>query len=69
MDELSDDEKAQRAALRPVHGVPSSAKRRVHQLTQNNRVLDERLHAARSNLRFQDRRLADLEAKLLEPPT
>lgn len=37
--------------------------------TQDNRILDERLHAARSNLRFQDRRISDLEAKVLEHPT
>jgi chromosome segregation ATPase len=47
----------------------TTLKQRVHQLTQDNRILDERLQAARSNLRFQDRRLADLEAKLLDPPT
>ena len=28
----------------------------------------ERLNAARSNLRFHDRRIADLEARLLDPP-
>lgn len=43
----------------------SVLKQRVHQLTQDHRVLDERLQGARSNLRFQDRRLADLEVKLL----
>ena len=31
-------------------------------------TLDERLKAARSNLRFQDRRVADLEAWLLDSP-
>jgi hypothetical protein len=30
-------------------------------------TLDERLKAARSNLRFQDRRIADLEARLTDP--
>ncbi|MEV8126217.1 DUF6262 family protein [Streptomyces sp. NPDC085944] len=39
-------------------------KQRVRQLTAANRTLDERLKAARSNLRFQDRRVADLEAQL-----
>jgi hypothetical protein len=38
------------------------------QLTTDNRTLDERLKAARSNLRFQDRRVADLEAQLLDLP-
>jgi hypothetical protein len=33
----------------------------------DNRNLDERLKAARSNRRFQDRRLADLEAQLAGP--
>jgi hypothetical protein len=40
---------------------------RVRQLTLDNRTLEERLTAARSNLRFQDRRVADLEAKLAYP--
>ena len=31
-------------------------------------TLDERLKATRSNLRFHDRRIADLEARLLDPP-
>ncbi len=34
--------------------------------TTDNRTLDERLKAARSNLRFQDRRIADLETQLTE---
>jgi hypothetical protein len=37
-------------------------------VTADNRTLDERLKAARSNLRFQDRRVADLEARLAESP-
>ncbi|MFG2563739.1 hypothetical protein [Streptomyces sp. NPDC048496] len=32
-----------------------------------NRTLDERLKAARSNLRFQGRRVADLEARIAGP--
>ena len=39
------------------------------QLTTDNRTLDERLKAARSNLRFQDKRLADLEAQILDTAT
>ena len=39
------------------------------QLTADNRTLDERLNAARSNLRFQDRRIADLEARLADHPS
>jgi len=38
----------------------------VRQLTQDNRTLEERLKAARSNLRYQDRRIADLEAQLTD---
>lgn len=41
-------------------------KQRVRQLTTDNRTLDDRLKAARSNLRFQDRRVADLEARLAD---
>jgi polyhydroxyalkanoate synthesis regulator phasin len=46
----------------------TTLKQRVRQLTADNRILDERLKAARSNMRFQDRRVADLEAQLLDPP-
>jgi len=43
---------------------------RVQQLTREQRTLQERLEAARSNLRFADKRIADLEAQLLQvaPP-
>ena len=47
----------------------TTLKQRLRQLTTDNRTLEERLKAARSNLRFQDRRVADLEAKLAEPTT
>ncbi|WP_103339900.1 DUF6262 family protein [Amycolatopsis sp. CA-126428] len=47
----------------------TTLKQRVRQLTADNRTLEERLAAARSNLRFQDRRVADLEAKLADPAT
>jgi transcription elongation GreA/GreB family factor len=46
------------------HHREHTLKQRVRQLTTDNRTLDERLKAARTNLRFQDRRLADLEAQL-----
>jgi hypothetical protein len=39
---------------------------RVAQLTREQRALQERLEAARSNLRFADKRIADLEVQLLE---
>jgi hypothetical protein len=41
-------------------------KQRVRQLTQDKRTLEERLQAARSNARFADRRIAQLEAQLLD---
>ncbi|MGW3690588.1 DUF6262 family protein [Streptomyces sp. NPDC005125] len=44
----------------------TTLKHRVHQLTQEHRRLQERLEGARSNLRFADKRIADLEAQLLE---
>jgi seryl-tRNA synthetase len=47
----------------------AALKERVRQLSAENRTLDERLNAARSNLRFQDRRIADLEAKLTDSAT
>ena len=47
----------------------ATLKQRVRQLSIDNRTLDERLNAARSNLRFQDRRIADLEVRLTESAT
>lgn len=47
----------------------ASLTRRVHQLSQEHRKLQERLEGARSNLRFADKRIAGLEAQLLEQPT
>lgn len=48
----------------------TTLKQRVRQLTSDNRTLEERLEAARSNARFADRRIAQLEAQLIEhiPP-
>ena len=45
----------------------TTLKQRVRQLTTGNRTLDERLKAARDNLRFHDKRIADLEAQLAPP--
>jgi chromosome segregation ATPase len=45
----------------------TTLKQRVRQLTQDNRTLEERLQAARSTLRFQDRRLADMETQIVDP--
>jgi chromosome segregation ATPase len=44
----------------------TTLKQSVRQLTAGNRTLEERLQAARSNVRFADRRIAQLEAQLLE---
>lgn len=53
-------------AIQRVTTENTTLKQRVRQLSQDNRTLEERLTAARSTLRFQDRRLADLEAKLAD---
>ncbi|MCM1975866.1 DUF6262 family protein [Streptomyces sp. G1] len=44
----------------------TTLKQRVNQLTREHRQLQERLEGARSNLRFAEKRIADLEAQLLE---
>lgn len=44
----------------------TTLKQRVRQLTHDSRALEERLEAARSNNRFADRRIAQLEAQLTE---
>jgi outer membrane murein-binding lipoprotein Lpp len=44
----------------------TTLKQRVRQLTQDNRALQERLQAARSNVRFADRRIAQLEAQMVD---
>jgi predicted RNase H-like nuclease (RuvC/YqgF family) len=44
----------------------TSLEHRVQQLTREHRSLQERLEGARSNLRFAEKRIADLEAQLLE---
>jgi chromosome segregation ATPase len=45
----------------------SRLKQLVQRLTSDNRTLEERLTAARSTLRFQDRRIADLETRIVDP--
>jgi uncharacterized protein YlxW (UPF0749 family) len=47
----------------------TSLKQQVRQLSQEHRSLQERLEAARSSNRFAERRIAALEAQLLDPPT
>jgi chromosome segregation ATPase len=44
----------------------TTLKHRIRQLTHDNQTLEERLHAARSNNRFADRRIAQLEAQLTD---
>ncbi|WUT01688.1 DUF6262 family protein (plasmid) [Streptomyces sp. NBC_00708] len=44
----------------------AALRQRVHQLSQEHRKLQERLEGARSNLRFADKHIADLQAQLLE---
>jgi hypothetical protein len=46
----------------------TTLKQRARQLAQDNRTLEEKLQAARSNNRFLDKRIADLEAQLLDDP-
>ncbi|WP_371478528.1 DUF6262 family protein [Kitasatospora sp. NBC_00315] len=55
-------------AIQRIVTENTTLKQRVRQLTADNRSFDERLKAARSNLRFQDRRVADLEAQIATPP-
>lgn len=43
----------------------STLKQPLRDLTASNRTLEECLQAARSNNRFLDKRIADLEAQLL----
>lgn len=46
----------------------TTLKQRARQLAQENRALENKLQAARSNVRFADRRIAQLEAQLLDQP-
>jgi chromosome segregation ATPase len=55
--------------IQRVTSENTNLKQRVRQLTGDNRTLEERLSAARSNLRFSDRRVADLETRLAEQDT
>ena len=44
----------------------TTLKQHIRQLTHDNQTLEERLQAARSNNRFADRRIAQLEAQLAD---
>ena len=59
--ELTDD------TIQRINSETTTLKQSVRQLTVGNRTLEERLEAARSNVRFADRRIAQLEAQLTEP--
>jgi hypothetical protein len=54
-------------AIQRITAENTTLKQRVRQLTADNQSFDERLKAARSNLRFQDRRVTDLEAQIAAP--
>ena len=49
-----------------VAAESSNLKRRVRELTDDNRALTDKLQAARTNNRFLDKRISNLEAELLE---
>lgn len=55
-------------AIQHITTQNTTLKQQVRQLTAENRTLTERLKAARSNLRFQDRRIAELETQILHQP-
>mgnify|MGYP000937822273 CR=1 FL=1 len=51
-------------AIQRITAENTTLKQQFRQLTADHRTLDARLKAARSNLRFQDRRVAELEAQI-----
>lgn len=52
--------------LQRITAENTTLKQRVRDLAASSRTLEERLQAARSNVRFADRRIAQLEAQLIE---
>jgi hypothetical protein len=54
-------------AIQRITTENTTLKQRVRALTADNRTLEEKLKAARENLRFHDKRIADLEAQLAPP--
>ncbi|MGW7486630.1 hypothetical protein [Streptomyces sp. NPDC054786] len=50
-----------------LQGENTTLRQRLRRVTADIRTLDEQLKVARSNLRFQDRRMADLEAQIADP--
>jgi Family of unknown function (DUF6262) len=53
-------------ALQRLTAENTTLKQRLRQLTSDQRAMEEKLQAARSNNRFLDKRIAGLEAQLLE---
>jgi chromosome segregation ATPase len=67
MGQLRDfDEMVPGASVQKLTTENTTLKRRLQQVTQEHRTLQERLEGARTNLRFSDKRIADLEAQILE---
>lgn len=54
-------------AVQRITTENTTLKQRVRTLTAGNRTLEEKLKAARENLRFHDKRIADLEAQIAPP--
>ena len=54
-------------AVQRITTENATLKQRVRTLTAGNRTLEEKLKAARENLRFHDKRIAGLEAQLAPP--
>ena len=54
-------------AIQRIITENTTLKQRVRTITAGNRVLEEKLKGARENLRFHDKRIADLEAQLAPP--
>jgi chromosome segregation ATPase len=53
-------------SVQALRSENTSLKRRVQQLSTEHRTLQERLEGARSNLRFAEKRIAALEAQIVE---
>jgi outer membrane murein-binding lipoprotein Lpp len=54
------------APLQRLTAENTTLKQRLRQLTSDQRAMEEKLQAARSNNRFLDKRIASLEAQLLD---
>jgi hypothetical protein len=54
-------------AIQRITTENTTLRQRVRTLTSGNRTLEEKLKAARENLRFHDKRIADLEAQIALP--